>query len=280
MSCSEDRHCLQIATFGSDVGYIQKGICNFPTHKIILLHYEEEAQLAKEYANHIYETLKIPVSLQDIANNDTIRNVLEHVSNIIKLEKNYFDEILVNITAGDKMLSYAALLAAYINNVKALGADRTNDLILLPIIKLTYVEKVSDAKIRILRSIDRVGGIVKDLETLSKITQFGKPLLSYHIHGADKTEGLLGLGLVDIERYGHGKLKISLNALGTMILCTNRSLQKQINCAACGCLIDECKSSTSAKNCPNCTMVECCCWAIINSQYAKCRNKIHRIEHK
>ena len=37
----------------------------------------------------------------------------------------------------------------------------------------------------------------------------------------------------------------------------------QIKCADCGCLPEECKNSPSAKECPNCSWDECCCWATL-----------------
>jgi len=46
----------------------------------------------------------------------------------------------------------------------------------------------------------------------------------------------------------------------------NRSFKKLIEvvmCADCGCIPEECKNSSSAKECPNCTLHECCCWATI-----------------
>jgi hypothetical protein len=39
----------------------------------------------------------------------------------------------------------------------------------------------------------------------------------------------------------------------------------QVKCADCGCLPEECKNSPSAKECPNCSWKECCCWDAINS---------------
>ncbi len=46
------------------------------------------------------------------------------------------------------------------------------------------------------------------------------------------------------------------NAINNMVL---------IKCADCGCLPAECKTSKSPKECPNCSMEECCCWqAIVN----------------
>ncbi len=39
-----------------------------------------------------------------------------------------------------------------------------------------------------------------------------------------------------------------------------------IKCADCGCLPAECKTSKSPKECPNCSMEECCCWQAIANQ--------------
>ena len=47
---------------------------------------------------------------------------------------------------------------------------------------------------------------------------------------------------------------------------TTKSYDKvmfQVKCADCGCLPEECKISPSAKECPNCSWDECCCWATI-----------------
>ncbi len=40
----------------------------------------------------------------------------------------------------------------------------------------------------------------------------------------------------------------------------------QVKCADCGCLPEECRNSPSAKECPNCSWDECCCWATIVNQ--------------
>ena len=44
---------------------------------------------------------------------------------------------------------------------------------------------------------------------------------------------------------------------------SNDKMMFQIKCADCGCLPSECKSSKSAKECPNCSWDECCCWEAI-----------------
>jgi hypothetical protein len=91
---------------------------------------------------------------------------------------------------------------------------------MLPILKLSYNEIVSDAKIKILQAIDSSGGAIESLEELTKITNFGKPLLSYHIQGNAESKGLVQLGLVDVERLERGRSRIVLNTLGKMLIST------------------------------------------------------------
>ena len=44
---------------------------------------------------------------------------------------------------------------------------------------------------------------------------------------------------------------------------SDEKIMFQVKCADCGCLPEECKNSPSAKECPNCSWDECCCWATI-----------------
>lgn len=209
---------LQIATFGQDREGIVAGIRNFPIHKLILLHYAEDKKDVEEFSHNIRSTLGISVSLRLIAKPDIIRSALEHISEIIKTESGKFEQILINVSAGDKMIGCAALSCAFVNGIKAFGTDQDGKPMLLPILKMSYNEIISDAKIKILRALDKAGGTTENLDDLTKITNFGKPLLSYHIHGTNESKGLVQLGLVEAERLERGRSKITLNTLGKMLI--------------------------------------------------------------
>ena len=57
--------------------------------------------------------------------------------------------------------------------------DHSHTMLLLwPVLNFSYGEIISDTKINILKSIDRVGGLVSGLEELEQISGYGKPLLS------------------------------------------------------------------------------------------------------
>lgn len=212
---------LQIATFGQDREGIVAGIRNFPIHKLILLHYTEDKKDVEEFSHNIRSTLGISVSLRLIAKPDIIRSAMEQISEIIKTESGKFEQILINVSAGDKMIGCAALSCAFVNGIKAFGTDQDGKPMLLPILKMSYSEIISDAKIKILRALDKAGGTTESLDDLTKITEFGKPLLSYHIHGTNESKGLVQLGLVEVERLERGRSKITLNTLGKMLTSTS-----------------------------------------------------------
>lgn len=212
---------LQIATYGEqDKDGILAGIRNFPVHKMILLHYKDDTKQAEEFGGSLRSTLGVSVSLRVIAQPDIIRSAMEHVSQIIKDEGPNYEQILINVSAGDKMIGCAALSCAFVNGIKAFGTDMKGNPMLLPILKLSYNEIISDAKVKILQTIDNIGGTVESLEELSKHCEFGKPLLSYHIHGSSESKGLVQLGLVDVQRLERGRTKIILNTLGKMLVST------------------------------------------------------------
>jgi hypothetical protein len=211
---------LQIATFREDKEGILSGIRNFPIHKLILLHYKEDIKNVEEFSGNLRSTIGIPIALRLISQPDIIRSAMEHVSDIIKTETGNYKQILINVSSGDKMIGCAALSCAFINGIKAFGTDTQGNPMLLPIMKLSYNEIISDAKIKILQALDKDGGSVESLDQLVKHSDFGKPLLSYHIHGNEESKGLVQLGLVDVERLERGRTKITLNTLGKMLIST------------------------------------------------------------
>ena len=212
---------LQIATFGDGQEGIVAGIRNFPVHKLILLCYEEEKAQIEEFARRIRNTLGLPISEMFVSDGNVIRDVLQSIAKVISEEGSNFDQILMNVSAGDKMMGCAALSAAFVNGIKAFGMDQEGCPILLPVLKLSYSEIVSEAKLRILRVIDEAGGEVESLEKLSEVSHYGKPLLSYHVQGSRESKGLADLGLVEVNRVERGKITVKLSTLGMLLIASD-----------------------------------------------------------
>lgn len=130
-----------------------------------------------------------------------------------------FRQVLMNVSCGDKLIGCAALSASFINGIKAFSMDESGSPLLMPILKLSYSEVISESKMKILKAIDdAAGGFVESLEQLETISGFGKPLLSYHIQGARDSRGLADLGLLEVEKGERGKISARLTTLGKLLV--------------------------------------------------------------
>jgi len=215
------QNIIQIATFGEPENDIIAGIRNFPLNKLVILCYEDQKLKAEEFGERLASTLGLQVSYLTISRKNLFHDVLERIAELVKNES--VDHILMNVSAGDKMLGSSALCAAFVNGIKVFGTDTEGLPVLLPVLKLTYNEVISDAKIRILKAIDQTGGSVESLEQLGQLVHLGKPLLSYHIQGSNDARGLKDLGLVEVQRGTKGKINVKLTTMGKLCIMNSPS---------------------------------------------------------
>jgi hypothetical protein len=214
---------LQIATFGSEGQEgIALGIRSFPVQKLAFICFDTDKNKAEEFARKIKNVLGLPITINLVTKENVIRDTMERVNEILNLEGKNFQQVLMNVSSGDKLIGCAALSAAFINGIKAFGMDSTKSIpLLMPVLKLSYNEIISAAKIKILKTIDGMGGTISSLEQLEQISGLGKPLLSYHVQGGKDSKGLANLGLVEVERGDRGKMIISLTTLGKLLVTSN-----------------------------------------------------------
>jgi len=214
---------LQIATFGSDgQDGIALGIRSFPVHKLVLICFQQDKNKAEDFAKKIRSVLGIPVISTLVTKENVVRDTMERVNEILILHANEFQQVLMNVSSGDKLIGCAALSSAFINGIKAFGMDDTHTIpLLMPVLKLSYNEIVSEAKIKILRSISDAGGVIDSLDQLEQISGYGKPLLSYHVQGAKDSKGLADLGLLEVEKGERGKISARLTTLGKLLVSSN-----------------------------------------------------------
>lgn len=209
---------LQIATFGGEGQEgIAAGIRNFPVYKLALVCYSSDKQKADEFARKLRNVLGLPITISLVNKESVIRDTMERVSEILSLHKD-FQQVLMNVSCGDKMIGCAALSSAFINGIKSFGMDPAGAPLLMPVMKLSYSEIISDAKIKILKTINDIGGAFESLEQLEQASGFGKPLLSYHVMGSRDSKGLADLGLLEVEKGDRGKISARLTTLGKMLV--------------------------------------------------------------
>ena len=184
--------------------------------------FESDKNKAEEFARKIKNVLGLPITINLVTKENVIRDTMERVNEILNLEGRNFQQVLMNVSSGDKLIGCAALSAAFINGIKAFGMDSTKSVpLLMPVLKLSYNEIISTAKIKILKTIDGMGGTINSLEELELASGLGKPLLSYHVQGGKDSKGLANLGLVDVERGDRGKMIINLTTLGKLLVSSN-----------------------------------------------------------
>src|SRR2546422_1778794 len=204
-----------IAGVGKDVEALLAGAKAFPVNKLILLYEEKEAAAAVEVGNKL-APFKCEVERKVIKGN-LLTEVLATMAGLVSTERLHFDDIIVNMSGGEKLLSCSLLSGAFMNGLRAI-AVLDGKVMQLPILKFSYSEMISESKMNILRALARAGGEVDSLNTLSEMSGVEKSLLSYHIRGGRDAKGLEELNLVSIERAKQGRLMVKLTEMGRLML--------------------------------------------------------------
>ncbi len=209
---------LQIAVLGGSDDAVLVGLRNFPAHKLVLLASSEYVDRAKVLSENLTGTLKLQVEVVQIRDN-AINTMLEAVGQIVRSESGTFEDFLINVGSASKHLTCAGVAAAFVHGIRAFDV-MGEQLAVVPVMKFSYAQAVTEPKMEILRAIEGAGGVVESLEKLSGFSNYGKPLLSYHIRGSEDGKGLEKLGLVEVERGKRGRLRVKLTPLGRTLLST------------------------------------------------------------
>jgi hypothetical protein len=203
---------LQIAVLGGSEDAVLVGLRNFPAHKLTLLSPIESLSQAEQLSRNLTETLKLVVEIKQLRDT-AITTMLDAVGEIVRTESENFQDFLINVGSAGRPQTCAGVTAAFVHGIKAFDV-MSEQPIVLPVMKFSYAQAVTEPKMEILRAIERSGGDVESLEKLSALSNYGKPLLSYHIRGSKMGRGLEDLGLVEIERGKRGRLRVKLTDLG------------------------------------------------------------------
>lgn len=124
--------------------------------------------------------------------------------------------MVINISSGDPSMQCAATSAAFVNGIKAFAVENGEPM-LLPVLKFSYYTQLTEKKMHILRLLyDDPTGYM-DLEQVSRKLKMSLPLLSYHLNGNLKSEGLREHGLVETTET-KGKIAVSLTMLGKLLI--------------------------------------------------------------
>lgn len=207
-----DKKYVLVAPVGDNMAALFVGIRDFPTEKVYLVTPKARTKAAASAAKDL-ERFHIQTQIVEITGN-IWEAMFKKISELKTLEKD--KEIIVNTATGDRMTTCAATSAAFVNGLKAISVDGS-EAMLLPVLKFSYYKLLSDRKLKILQVLSADKTCCKSLDELAKKTKMSLPLISYHINGNLKSEGLRNLGLVStIEK--HGRMAVELTMLGRMLV--------------------------------------------------------------
>ena len=145
-----------------------------------------------------------------------LNEVLEAVKSVYRDNCKEYDDFLMNVTEGGKLMSCTAISSAFIFGIRAFWVD-PKGVHMLPILKLGYQRILSETKLTILGALARKRGKVESLEQLSEMTGLEKSLISRHMNGTDDSQGLVDLGLVSVNRGSRGRIEVEITALGKIV---------------------------------------------------------------
>ena len=209
---------MQIATLADTTDGVLAGLRYAPVSKLALICLKRDAKIAEKLSIGIADTLKVEVDIYDrITRENIFQDVMGTVSTIARKHVDKYEDFLLNLSEGNRMLCVAAALAASLVGFRFFVCEE-NHCVVLPSFKLPITGMLSEPKMKVLEALDRVGGEVESLDQLGDLTNYRKTLLSYHINGSEEVHGLTDLGLAETRRHTRGKIRIKLTTLGRMFL--------------------------------------------------------------
>ncbi|MFQ5621671.1 MAG: DUF6293 family protein, partial [Candidatus Nanoarchaeia archaeon] len=194
---------IVIAPMGDKLKELFRGVKEFPTERVILVC--TKALLKKAHrAVKEFKKFDIAVNIFPIEGN-IWEEMFCAIGKIARNEQG--KDVIVNIGPADRISSCAATCAAYVNGLRVFDMAKEGP-ILFPILKFSYYKTLSDKKIKLLGIISQKD-CCASLEELAKRTKMSLPLVSYHVNGNLRSDGLKGLGLVETAEK-EGKVAITL----------------------------------------------------------------------
>jgi predicted transcriptional regulator len=201
-----------IAPLGEHLDALFVGIREFPTEKIYFLVPKGVEDKVSEAKREVFK-FKIPVAFVPLEN-EVYEDLFRKIGQIKASSES--GNVLINVSTADRNLQCAVTSAAFVNGIKAFRVQG-DAVVTLPILKFSYYRLLTDRKIKLLKTLAEDSSCCKSLDELGKRAGMSLPLVSYHIHGSRKSEGLEEMGLVNLEEAG-GRVAVSLSLLGRLLI--------------------------------------------------------------
>ena len=200
-----------VAPVGDHLQDLYVAMRDFPPERVILIASADSLHLA-DSARRSLSRFGIPAEIKKITGN-VWEEMFRAVAEVSELYQG--KSIIIHTSTGDRMASCAATSAAFVNGLKAIAVDG-KEAMLLPVLKFSYYRLLTERKMQILRFMYR-HNCCASLEELSRKLKMSLPLVSYHLNGNLKSDGLKDLGLAETVRE-NSKAQIRLTILGRLLV--------------------------------------------------------------
>lgn len=199
-----------IAPVGDNPDALFVGMKEFPIERAILITPSAFESTALDLKKQL-EKFTIETKIKFVKG-----NIMEEMFRLFGEFSTHYniDDLVINVSTGDRMSTCAALSASFANGLKAIGVEG-GSVILMPIMRISYYKELSDRKMDILKSLDEDEWT--SLQALSKRLNLSSALVSYHLNGNYKYPGLKQHRLVELkEKQQH--LLIRISKMGSLLL--------------------------------------------------------------
>ena len=194
-------------------------LSRLPLDSLVLVCRREDLALVKARADVIRPLLGVDVSIEPLEG-DLIESAVEILSRLVA---EFGGEVIVNLGGADAELAVVGLSAAYLLGLRTFTIS-DGKLLELPVVRKPILSFISKEKVEVLVAL-LGSGDWSTLEDLSGLTKRGRAVLSYHIHGSERTPGLADMGLVEVRRRGK-VTEVSLTPTGRALAISAKSLYR------------------------------------------------------
>lgn len=188
------------------------GIREFSTERVVLITPEPQVERAFKVRDELRK-FNIPVKVFEIKG-DLWQECFRAVAETRKF--NDQDRLLINVATSDCTLSCALTCAAFVNGIKAFTIV-SDEVVFLPVLKFSYYKMLTDKKMEVLKTLYEKEDCCASLEMLGREMSMSLPLVSYHVNGTLKSDGLKKLGLVETAEK-KGRVEVKLSTLGRLLV--------------------------------------------------------------
>jgi hypothetical protein len=205
------KHTL-VAPAGDDMDSVYQLVRTFPTDKVILVSDAKDAKRAGGFIKSL-DRFRIPAEIARVRHY-TIEELSRATKAVKEAEKDR--EVIISVASGNRITSCLILSAAFVNGIKAVGI-LDGKVVLMPVMGFSYYKNIPEQKLKIMRFLYRSPDCCRSMEELGQGMKMSLPLVSYHINGSVKVEGLMQMGLVEAAE-GRKRVSVTLSELGKIMM--------------------------------------------------------------